>query len=382
VAFKVLASDDSSAGDTDYTAALVEFVLSDKFAGDALALASQFTQQNFSSKTQLMEFFAGQSRKQNNELAQKMFAQLDAIDQRGLLYDVVYSEVRKGGLQSLKQLVQDPDTQGFQRSYNAIETLFPGIDQNDKTLADANADIGLIFSTITSRAGGDVNFLTPRGGIDVGLAGAFAGLKKGPGELGLLVQSAGDIRGISYGDININASRIFALDGGDIMLWSSQNDIDAGKGAKTALSISSPRVKYNNDGEVIGIDLPASVNGSGIQAAVYTPNRAPGSVYLFAPQGVIDAGDAGISSAGDLFLAATEVLGADNISFGGVSIGVPTTTGISASLSGAGDAASASTAAAADDVASASSGNCESGEECEENNAVAFVTVEIIGLGD
>lgn len=382
VALKVLGSDKSSNDSRDYTAALVDFVLSDQFAGDALALASQITQQAFTSKTQLIEFFAAQNRQQNSDLAQTMFAQLDAIDQRSLVYDIVYDEVRKGGLESLKQLVVDPQTQGFQRGYNAIETLFPDVDQNDADLADANADIGLIFSNVTSRSGGDVNFLTPRGGIDVGLAGAFAGLQKGPGELGLLVQSTGDIRGVSYGDININASRIFALDGGDIMLWSSQNDIDAGKGAKTALAISSPRVKYNSDGEVIGLDLPASVSGSGIQAAIYTANRTPGGVYLFAPQGVIDAGEAGISSAGDLFLAATEVLGADNITFGGVSIGVPTTTGISASLSSAGDAASASTAAAVDDTAGSASGDCDTDEDCEDNNSVAFVTVEIIGLGD
>jgi len=229
--------------------------------------------------------------------------------------------------------------------------------------------------------GGDINFVVPTGAVNVGLAGNFAGFQKASGDLGIVVQGAGNINGISYDDINVNKSRIFALDGGDIMLWSSQHDIDAGKGAKTALTIPPPRVSIDDQGN-IKTEFPAAVSGSGIQAAVVTQGRKPGDVYLFAPAGVIDAGDAGISSEGNILLAATKVLGADNISFGGVAIGVPTSTSIASSLTGVSDAASSSTAGATDDVAEKSSQDCDGEEGCEQNNAVAFVTVEIIGLGD
>lgn len=380
MALAMAQSDDSRINDRDYTAALLSFVLSDQFAADAIALAAQATGAQITSRDELVAFVAGQSISANNALARDIFAKLKSSDQRGLMFDIVYEEVRKGGIESLTERVEDATTQGFQRGYNAIEKLFPATDQNDPLLGSDKGNINLVFSTIASKDGGDVNFFTPHGGIDVGLAGSFGGVSKAPSKLGLIAQSTGAIRGISYDDININASRVFALDGGDIVLWSSQHDIDAGKGAKTAVSIPSPRQTYVN-GEPAGIELPASINGSGIQAAVYTQGREPGSVYLFAPQGVIDAGDAGISSAGDLFLAATKVLGADNISFGGVAIGVPTATGISSALTSMGDAATASTAGATDEMSEGSTNQCK-GDDCEDNNAVAFVTVEIIGLGD
>ena len=52
------------------------------------------------------------------------------------------------------------------------------------------------------------------------------------------------------------------------------------------------------------------------------PPPPAGDIYLFAPQGVIDAGEAGISG-GKVFLGATTVLNAANISFSAGSVGVP-----------------------------------------------------------
>jgi hypothetical protein len=48
----------------------------------------------------------------------------------------------------------------------------------------------------------------------------------------------------------------------------------------------------------------------------------PGNVFLFAPKGVIDAGEAGIASAGDVTLVGV-VKGGDAITAGGQSSGVP-----------------------------------------------------------
>ena len=48
-----------------------------------------------------------------------------------------------------------------------------------------------------------------------------------------------------------------------------------------------------------------------------------GIVELIAPKGDVNAGEAGIKVAGNLFISAQRVLGADNIQVGGISVGVP-----------------------------------------------------------
>ena len=64
---------------------------------------------------------------------------------------------------------------------------------------------------------------------------------------------------------------------------------------------------------------------------------------LLAPRGIVDAGDAGIRVAGNLNVAAVQVVGADNIRVGGVATGTPVAD--SGALAGA--AAAGSNAAAA-----------------------------------
>jgi hypothetical protein len=74
----------------------------------------------------------------------------------------------------------------------------------------------------------------------------------------------------------------------------------------------------------------------------------PGNIYGFAPQGVIDAGEAGIAG-GRVILGATEVLNSKNISFSAGSVGVPTGPESSVSLgslAGAGSVAETSKMAA------------------------------------
>ena len=119
-----------------------------------------------------------------------------------------------------------------------------------------------------------------------------------------------------------------------MLIWSSEGDIDAGRGSRAALAIPPPVISVDQEGRV-SVEFPPAVSGSGIRTAVSTTGRDPGNVYLFAPQGVVDAGDAGIASAGNLTIAATEVIGADDVEVGGVSVGVPTETGgLGATLAG------------------------------------------------
>lgn len=278
-----------------------------------------------------------------------------------------FQQLKIAGIQDATGEIEDPQRDGFVRGFAAINTLFPG----DKW----QGDINLSFSTIQAQDGGDIHFLTPGGGVDVGLPVTIPGFNKGPAKLGIISFADGGIFGFTDDSINVNQSRVKALDGGDILLWSSEGDIDAGRGSKTALAVSPPLITEDEDGN-IEVVFPPAVEGSGIQTTVSTPNRKPGSVFLFAPQGIVDAGDAGISSKGDVLIAAEQVVNADNIDVGGVSIGVPTDTGVSASVAGLGGLGTA----AADSAVENASEGAESGGD--EQRQVGFLTVEIIGLGD
>jgi filamentous hemagglutinin len=172
-----------------------------------------------------------------------------------------------------------------------------------------------------------------------------------------------------FDNINVNSSRVFALDGGDITLWSSYGNLDAGRGAKTALSVPPPII--NSDGSV---NFQAAVAGSGIRNSRFTENRAPGAVYLFAPDGVVNAGDAGIGSQGDVLIAAQQVIGADNIDVGGISVGIPVATGVSANLAGAAAAAGAATDSTTDELLE------KDMEENVDQRRPAFVTIDILGM--
>jgi hypothetical protein len=100
------------------------------------------------------------------------------------------------------------------------------------------------------------------------------------------------------------------------------------------------------------VSRPSALTGSGIQTLATSLGRKPGDVDLFAPRGVVNAGDAGIV-AGNLTIAATAVLGANNISVSGTAVGLPVDTGgLGASLAGASTAASGASKAAEADLES------------------------------
>ncbi len=106
-----------------------------------------------------------------------------------------------------------------------------------------------------------------------------------------------------------------------------------------------------------------------------------GNVDLIAPDGNVNAGDAGIGSAGNLTIAAQHVLGADNIQVGGVSSGVPVVDSgsFASSLSGVGNLANSvtkSTEQALDSV------NKSDNAAPIADAALTFLDVEVLGYGD
>lgn len=62
---------------------------------------------------------------------------------------------------------------------------------------------------------------------------------------------------------------------------------------------------------------------SGISTQKGTPDACVSSVDLYAPDGIINAGDAGIRSSGAIYLGALEIRGAENIRADGEIKGVP-----------------------------------------------------------
>jgi hypothetical protein len=231
-------------------------------------------------------------------------------------------------------------------------------------------------------SGGDITLLVPGGGINVGLATVPALLsQRAPSTLGIVAEGSGDVDIYTQGDIDVNASRIFTLGGGNILIWSDEGSIDAGRGAKTSVSAPPPTVLFNSNGTV-SLSFAGAATGSGIRTIQTDPDAAAGDVDLIAPVGTVNAGDAGIGAAGNINIAARSVIGASNINFGGTATGVPAAiSSIGASLSSASSAGTGASNAAANAVASNAAADKEAAAPLAEN-ALTWLDVFVTGLGE
>ncbi|MBS3965071.1 MAG: filamentous hemagglutinin family protein [Methylomonas sp.] len=263
--------------------------------------------------------------------------------------------------------------------YRAIETLFPTKDIHGKDIAAAQSwrgDLSLFFSKIHTLDDGSINLLVPGGFVNAGLAvGTDA---KPASQLGIVAQRQGDINAVIRDDFMVNQSRVFALDSGDILVWSSEGNIDAGRGAKSAIAAPPPKISFDENGNMV-IEFPPIVSGSGIRTAGQI-GRTPGDVFLFAPRGVVDAGEAGIAGT-NVTIAAVAVLGAANIQVGGTATGVPVapTGSLAAGLTGAGNVAAGVTQMAESSVSS------DVGKDAANTLSKAMMgilSVEVIGFGE
>lgn len=211
--------------------------------------------------------------------------------------------------------------------------------------------------------------------------------------VGIITNGGGAIRSVLGGDFNINEGKVITAQGGDILLFSSQGSIDAGRGAQTSVTTPPPRreIVRDNQNNPIGVKLVVSnaAAGSGIQTLTSDPDGLgplptppAGDVYLFAPAGSIDAGEAGIRSSGNIVINALSVRNASNISAGGSSQGVPVAASGSlaasiASSGGTGDGGSKAAQDAAKNAAEAARSATASGVQKPN-----ILTVEVLGFGD
>jgi filamentous hemagglutinin len=271
----------------------------------------------------------------------------------------------------------------FDRGYAALELVFPGIDEKDAQgrFINYQGSLNLFASRIKTERGGNIDLLVPGGGLVVGLANTPKTLVDvGNNVLGVVASQTGDIRAFTRDDMLVNQSRILTVGGGDVLLWSSEGDIDAGKGAKTASAVPPPVIIVNAQGQVRQ-ELQGAASGSGI-GALSTNGITAGDVDLIAPRGTVDAGDAGIR-AGNLNIAAQVVLGADNITVSGTSAGTPLadTSAVTAASSGAssGTDDSARTVAALNQAAAESA---KAAQEIAASLRPSVVRVDVLGYGE
>ena len=354
------------------------------------------------------------------------FAALPALRQQGFLVNQLYfNELAAAGLPDGPSYLQ------YVRGYRAVQALFPtrlGYTDNlapytlDPATVSADHPLGepvrnivdgqpqravridtgsvdLRLSTLQTARGGDVTILGPGGTVIAGSIvrtaeqplrrqtafeaprtdvppGLISGaLTAQPGSFtgvplgfeGVLTLRGGAVRAFTDGDFILNQSRVFTQAGGDVTMWSSNGDLNAGQGPKSAANFPPVTVRFDENG-LAEVSSAGSVAGAGIGAFQRTPDDPPSDVVLIAPVGEVDAGDAGVRASGNIVVAAARVANADNFSAAGDITGVPSGA-VTASIATPASAASAIAANAA--VAARADDNA--------GNRRSLITVDVLG---
>jgi len=141
--------------------------------------------------------------------------------------------------------------------------------------------------------------------------------------LGLITEGGGNINTFTDGSVLVNSSRVFTEQSGNILMWSSNGDLNAGEGARTTLSLNPLQIFIDNN-DFQSINRGGLVTGAGIATLASSVDVPAGNITLLAPNGSIDAGDAGIRSTGNVIVIAPVVLNASNIQASGSVAGVGT----------------------------------------------------------
>ncbi len=247
------------------------------------------------------------------------FQKLPAQQQDVFLRQVFFQQLNTGGLD-----FNDPASVHY-KSYivgqDAIATLFPTANSNGNPISYSGSITLFGNAGIHTLLGGAIQTFTPGGETIVGVEGATP-----PGSAGILTQGSGDIDMYSLDSILLGESRILTTFGGNILAWSATGNINAGKGSKTTVVYQPPLRAYDNYGDVtLSPQVPST--GAGIGTLNPIPSIPPGDVNLVAPEGIIDAGEAGIRVSGNVNLAALQIVNAANIQVQGTATGLPTVSG-------------------------------------------------------
>ena len=260
------------------------------------------------------------------------FAALSPEQQDALALNIFYQVLSDSGVAHNNP--SSPTFGNYTTGEKAIAALFPG-----------NAwqgDIGLSSREIKTENGGSIDLFAPGGNLALG-----SDTTKPPADQGILTDEGGAINIYTSNDVNLGASRIFTLRGGDVTVWSDKGNIAAGASSKTVAAAPPTRVLVDPQTGNVETDLAGLATGGGIGVLESKATVVASNVNLIAPVGIVDAGDAGIRVSGNLNIAAAHIVNAANISVGGTSSGVPTGSSVNVGgLLGASNAAGASDQAA------------------------------------
>lgn len=352
------------------------------------------------------------------------FTKLDPLLQNQFLRtEVLFNELQQPALPDGPSYLQ------YYRGYRAIQTLFPvskgytdnlavyttdsatvsadspqgiptrnlvdGQPQKAELKSTGNADLRL--ATLQTLNGGDLAIIGPGGnfiagsvvrtseqaasrvtrfGVDQSASLAYGQLTNQNtnrisaipiGFEGVLTLNGGSVSSLTDGNFLVNQSRVFTQAGGNITMWSSNGDLNAGQGPRSASNFPPVTVRFNLDG-YSQVDSAGSVSGAGIGAFQRRPTDPTSSIILLAPAGEVDAGDAGVRATGNVLVAAARVANSDGFSAGGSISGVP-------SLAATPAPVAPSSAASA--VTSQSSGS-NSGSDT--SNRRSIISVDVVGF--
>ncbi|MGH8046234.1 MAG: filamentous hemagglutinin family protein, partial [Chthoniobacterales bacterium] len=259
----------------------------------------------------------------------------------------------------------------YEAGFDAIKTLFPGVTADGKA---ATGDLTTRARDIRTKNGGEINILVPGG--ELTLAKSVIGVPLAPP--GIITEGGGSISIFAKEDVDIGIGRIFTLRGGDEVIWSSDGDIAAGASSKTVKSAPPTRVLIDPQSGDVQTDLAGLSTGGGIGVLATVAGVEPGNVDLVAPNGIVDAGDAGIRASGQVSIAATAVLNADNINAPGGILGVPTAP-VVAAPNIAGLTAASNVAGAANSAAESVADQAR--QQPQPDETPSTVTVDVLGYG-
>ncbi|ATQ44595.1 filamentous haemagglutinin family protein [Caulobacter mirabilis] len=261
--------------------------------------------------------------KADYDAAVAWLADLDPAKKQGLATRILFAEIKTAGREAVGHS-RDTDPSNTRsgdpsRGYAAVGKLFPGAQRKPGEAKEAGearwfGDLIMSNSQVRADGGGDIELLVPGGLVQLA---SLSVSNTDPAASGVLSQDRGNINALTYGDYIVNQSRTMTADDGDILIWSSFGNIDAGKGRKTSLSI--PPVVYPVDNNAVTRMVRSGLpNGAGIATLNRVDGTPGGDVDLYAFNGIVNAGDAGIRASRDLFVGALEIRGLDNITVGGV----------------------------------------------------------------
>jgi len=274
--------------------------------------------------------------------------------------------------QKANDLKSAGDSVGSRLELDAVHALVAGL-YDVTNPSPLHGNLNMTSSQISTNSGADAVNILSGGVINVGKSTIVLDRSKANEQLnstGIYTANGGPINILAVGDVNVNESRVMTFRGGDITAWSDQGGLNAGRGSRTAITASPPKKALVPGTGVKNPDFngnlpedpltnplwsippaytvqfsPPAV-GSGIAAKWYnkglTAEQANiGNIYLYAPNGYIDAGEAGIVG-GSVYINTPLPLNVQNITSSGGNVPSATGPGVSlGSLSGAGSVAQA-----------------------------------------